>query len=283
MLRTQDIMSRFMFLRPFRVALLVLLASFFLVNVLAKETCPHECLNGGVCDVNSAGGLYCRCLAPTALEPAFYRGLQCEMPATMCADTVDYYCAMYSTCDEIIQGEVYKCNNCTAPWGGMFCDEMGKECGSSGLRCYNGGSCRYSSCNCPSEWRGNANCTLPTPPGQTETEENFFGKPDPELGGVPYRLALMIGFGTLLVILLVACLIVAFLRSRKPKKYIQSLEQDNVIFLQTGEDAAGLEMGHYSDEPDAVRDDGRREEHVTVIEDDSEKLSLRPPGKASDE
>ncbi|CAI5994286.1 unnamed protein product [Closterium sp. NIES-64] len=112
---------------------------------------------------NRTGDDFCDCPNPrSALEPEFFVGTECEVPAVMCADTDTFFCGNGAQCVEIVQGEQYSCEGCPLGYGGQHCESRGVQCGDSGLLCFNGGSCGHSgtSCVCPRQWSGNANCTL---------------------------------------------------------------------------------------------------------------------------
>ncbi|CAI5504499.1 unnamed protein product [Closterium sp. Naga37s-1] len=112
---------------------------------------------------NRTGDDFCDCPNPrSGLEPEFFVGTECEVPAVMCADTDTFFCGNGAQCVEIVQGEQYSCEGCPLGYGGQHCESRGVQCGDSGLLCFNGGSCGHSgtSCVCPRQWSGNANCTL---------------------------------------------------------------------------------------------------------------------------
>eukprot|EP00271_Cylindrocystis_brebissonii_P007143 TRINITY_DN2033_c0_g1_i2.p1 TRINITY_DN2033_c0_g1~~TRINITY_DN2033_c0_g1_i2.p1 ORF type:complete len:260 (-),score=33.96 TRINITY_DN2033_c0_g1_i2:874-1653(-) len=214
--------------------LFLLIFCFRLAEKVTAGTCDLQCQNGGKCTTTAKGVHFCECLLPTALAPDFFRGPLCEQPATMCADTTTFYCANYATCVEVIQGEEYKCANCTAPLGGAHCDSTGKKCaGSGGKRCYNGGLCNFASCICPKAWRGNDNCTLKTPPGIDHLDTHFYASS----ALVPVRSSVLIGIVFFLGGFVGGLLVLVSLGVKKMNRIIDTPEE------KESDPSAEIEMG----------------------------------------
>eukprot|EP00850_Spirogloea_muscicola_P015542 SM000120S25691 [mRNA] locus=s120:137675:139748:- [translate_table: standard] len=135
----------------------------------ARSSCTAHCLNGGMCRESGVHDK-CDCPAPNATHPTFFLGEHCETPATMCADTNQFFCANGGTCNEIVQGEMYTCEKCDAGFGGEHCTLMGEPCGGGAdghpsTFCFNNGTCdqELEQCVCPEDWLGSDDCSTRTP------------------------------------------------------------------------------------------------------------------------
>jgi len=99
------------------------------------------------------------------------RGKFCDEEMSMCDGTNSFWCEHGGSCEEIVQGEKYSCN-CPDGFGGEHCEHSGAPCGES--FCFHNAECLAEAgdvCQCPSEWRGSADCSLLTKP--TGSKPNF--------------------------------------------------------------------------------------------------------------
>ncbi|KAK7394738.1 hypothetical protein VNO78_15275 [Psophocarpus tetragonolobus] len=143
------------------VAVLLLLGS---LNVYSLECEDHRCKTG-LC--NSTGACICNLPDPSTIlngDRAFLGGEFCDEEVTMCDGTNSFWCEHGSTCEEIVQGEKYSCR-CPPGFAGEHCEHYGAPCGQT--FCFHNAECLAEAgdvCQCPSEWKGSADCSLPTQP-----------------------------------------------------------------------------------------------------------------------
>ncbi|KAH9732559.1 hypothetical protein KPL70_010318 [Citrus sinensis] len=83
---------------------------------------------------------------------------------TMCDGTNEFWCEHGGKCEEIVQGEMYDCK-CPAGYAGEHCEHSGTPCGQ--IFCFHEAQCLalsqvHNACDCPPDWKGSADCSLPT-------------------------------------------------------------------------------------------------------------------------
>lgn len=68
----------------------------------------------------------------------------------MCDGTNSFWCGNGGTCEEIVQGESYKCQ-CQTGHSGEHCELAGAPCGD--IFCFHGGACLVENdvCDCPTD------------------------------------------------------------------------------------------------------------------------------------
>lgn len=90
------------------------------------------------------------------------RGKFCDEEMIMCDGTNSFWCEHGATCEEIVQGENYSCK-CPHGFAGEHCEHSGVPCGQN--FCFHNAECLAEVgdvCQCPPEWKGSADCSLPT-------------------------------------------------------------------------------------------------------------------------
>lgn len=115
-----------------------------------------------------------------------YRGKFCDEEMTMCDGTNSFWCEHGATCEEIVQGEKYSCK-CPLGFAGEHCEHSGAPCGHT--FCFHNAECLAETgdvCQCPSEWKGSADCSLPTTPTGS-TLPSSFHKLQPSLDAVEMK------------------------------------------------------------------------------------------------
>lgn len=115
-----------------------------------------------------------------------YRGTFCDEEMTMCDGTNSFWCEHGATCEEIVQGEKYSCK-CPLGFAGEHCEHSGAPCGHT--FCFHNAECLAETgdvCQCPSEWKGSADCSLPTTPTGS-TLPSSFHKLQPSLDAVEMK------------------------------------------------------------------------------------------------
>ncbi|KAG2404289.1 uncharacterized protein HKW66_Vig0112110 [Vigna angularis] len=143
------------------VAVSLLLGS---LNVYSFE-CGDDSCKTGLC--NSSGACICNLPDPSTIlngNRTFLGGKFCDEEMTMCDGTNSFWCEHGGACEEIVQGEKYSCK-CPPGFGGEHCEHSGASCGQS--FCFHNAECLAEAgdvCQCPSEWRGSADCSLLTKP-----------------------------------------------------------------------------------------------------------------------
>ena len=94
------------------------------------------------------------------------RGENCNTPSHYCNGSLTFWCVdnlNNSTCNVTADGN-FTCS-CLPGFAGAQCELTGTACGD-GSYCYNNATCLGGgSCSCPSDWQGNANCSLASPEG----------------------------------------------------------------------------------------------------------------------
>lgn len=93
-----------------------------------------------------------------------HRGKFCDEEMTMCDGTNEFWCEHGGKCEEIVQGEIYDCK-CPAGYAGEHCEHSGTPCGQ--IFCFHEAQCLalsqvHNACDCPPDWKGSADCSLPT-------------------------------------------------------------------------------------------------------------------------
>ncbi|QCE12350.1 sushi, nidogen and EGF-like domain-containing protein 1 [Vigna unguiculata] len=144
----------------------VVAVSFLLesLNVYSFE-CEDDRCKTGFC--NSSGACICNLPDPSTIlngNRTFLGGKFCDEEMSMCDGTNSFWCEHGGSCEEIVQGEKYSCN-CPDGFGGEHCEHSGAPCGES--FCFHNAECLAEAgdvCQCPSEWRGSADCSLLTKP-----------------------------------------------------------------------------------------------------------------------
>ncbi|XP_027351376.1 delta-like protein C [Abrus precatorius] len=141
------------------VAVSLLLGS---LHVYSLE-CEDDRCKTGLCNSNGA----CICNLPnssTILEGdrSFLGGKFCDEEMIMCDGTNSFWCENGANCEEIVQGEKYYCK-CRRGFAGEHCEQSGAPCGQT--FCFHNAECLAEAgdvCQCPLEWKGSADCSLPT-------------------------------------------------------------------------------------------------------------------------
>ncbi|KAL2606881.1 hypothetical protein AAZV13_09G212700 [Glycine max] len=116
---------------------------------------------------NSTGACTCNLPDPSTIlngDRTFLGGTFCDEEMTMCDGTNSFWCEHGATCEEIVQGEKYSCK-CPPGFAGEHCEHSGASCGQT--FCFHNAECLAEAgdvCQCPSEWKGSADCSLPTTP-----------------------------------------------------------------------------------------------------------------------
>lgn len=138
-----------------------------LILVLAVQTsyaleCRGTRCRTEECDEN--GECICKLPDPSTIldgDRLYLGGKLCDEEQVMCDGTNSFWCEHGGRCNEIIQGENYTCD-CPPGFIGEHCEHSGAPCGN--MFCFHQGECMKedSLCDCPSNWRGSANCSLPT-------------------------------------------------------------------------------------------------------------------------
>ncbi|TKY65416.1 Sushi, nidogen and EGF domain-containing protein 1 [Spatholobus suberectus] len=172
------------------VAVSLLLGS---LNVYSLE-CEDDRCKTGLC--NSTGACICNLPDPSTIlngDRAFLGGKFCDEEMTMCDGTNSFWCEHGATCEEIVQGEKYSCK-CPLGFAGEHCEHSGAPCGQ--IFCFHNAECLAEAgdvCQCPSEWKGSADCSLPTKP--TGSLPTSFLKSQPSLDACR-RLLVVLAFSS---------------------------------------------------------------------------------------
>ncbi|XP_043716376.1 protein crumbs homolog 1-like [Telopea speciosissima] len=142
---------------------LLLLVSF---NASALPCADNRCKTGNCSDT---GACFCNLPDPSTIlegDRSFLGGRFCNEEQIMCDGTNSSWCEHGATCDEIVHGENYTCK-CLPGYSGIHCEHVGAPCGR--LFCFHEAECLVEDdvCECPPDWRGSVDCSLPT---RTDTE-----------------------------------------------------------------------------------------------------------------
>ncbi|KAH1155855.1 hypothetical protein GYH30_050907 [Glycine max] len=135
-----------------------------LLSVYSLE-CDDDRCKTGLC--NNTGACICNLPDPSTIlngDRTFFGGKFCDEEMTMCDGTNSFWCEHGATCEEIVQGEKYSCK-CPLGFAGEHCEHSGAPCGHT--FCFHNAECLAETgdvCQCPSEWKGSADCSLPTTP-----------------------------------------------------------------------------------------------------------------------
>ncbi|XP_015389682.2 uncharacterized protein LOC107178699 [Citrus sinensis] len=146
------------------IAVIVLLGSFML-SVKSDLPCDDSRCKTGSC--NSTGACICNIPDPSTIldgDRPFLGGKFCDEEMTMCDGTNEFWCEHGGKCEEIVQGEMYDCK-CPAGYAGEHCEHSGTPCGQ--IFCFHEAQCLalsqvHNACDCPPDWKGSADCSLPT-------------------------------------------------------------------------------------------------------------------------
>ncbi|EEF50562.1 delta-like protein 4 isoform X2 [Ricinus communis] len=158
------------------------------VDIVQPLPCEDNTKCGtGSCDIT--GSCICNLPNPSTIldgDRPFLGGKHCDEEMIMCDGTNSFWCEHGGKCVEIVQGENYTCK-CLPGFIGDHCEHSGKACGR--IHCFHEAKCLVEDeiCECPSDWKGNADCSLPTitqtesPANSTTTGiarpgENFFSR-----------------------------------------------------------------------------------------------------------
>ncbi|KAK9202295.1 hypothetical protein WN944_017505 [Citrus x changshan-huyou] len=155
------------------IAVIVLLGSFML-SVKSDLPCDDSRCKTGSC--NSTGACICNIPDPSTIldgDRPFLGGKFCDEEMTMCDGTNEFWCEHGGKCEEIVQGEIYDCK-CPAGYAGEHCEHSGTPCGQ--IFCFHEAQCLalsqvHNACDCPPDWKGSADCSLPTL-SQTDSSVN---------------------------------------------------------------------------------------------------------------
>ncbi|CAL5331679.1 unnamed protein product [Camellia sinensis] len=156
------------------VILSLFLGSTNIVKAAAALPCNDYRCKTGSC--NSTGHCICNLPDPSTIldgDRPFQGGRFCDEEMTMCDGTNSFWCGNGGTCEEIVQGESYKCQ-CQTGHSGEHCELTGAPCGD--IFCFHGGACLVENdvCECPTDWKGSINCSLLTTT-QTDSTTNSIG------------------------------------------------------------------------------------------------------------
>ncbi|KAK7295108.1 hypothetical protein RJT34_18012 [Clitoria ternatea] len=141
------------------VAISFLLGS---LSVYSLE-CEDDRCKTGLC--NSIGACICNLPDPSTIldgDRSFIGGKFCDEEMIMCDGTNSFWCEHGATCEEIVQGEKYFCK-CPPGFAGEHCEHSGAPCGQ--IFCFHNAECLVEEgdvCQCPSDWKGSVDCSLPT-------------------------------------------------------------------------------------------------------------------------
>ncbi|CAL5349200.1 unnamed protein product [Camellia sinensis] len=105
----------------------------------AALPCDDDRCKTGSC--NSTGYCICNLPDPSTIldgDRPFQGGRFCDEEMTMCDGTNSFWCGNGGTCEEIVQGENYKCQ-CQTGHSGEHCELAGAPCGD--IFCFHGGAC----------------------------------------------------------------------------------------------------------------------------------------------
>ncbi|KAI3411239.1 RING-type domain-containing protein [Psidium guajava] len=134
------------------------LGSFDVSSLRCEDT---RCRTGSC---NGNGDCICKFPDPSTIldgDRLFLGGKFCNEETVMCDGTNSFWCEHGGKCEEIVQGEEYRCQ-CPPGYTGEHCEYSGARCG--GIFCFHGAECLVegAACECPPGWRGSADCSLPT-------------------------------------------------------------------------------------------------------------------------
>ncbi|GMP43543.1 hypothetical protein CsSME_00012862 [Camellia sinensis var. sinensis] len=121
------------------VILSLFLGSTNIVQAAAALPCNDYRCKTGSC--NSTGHCICNLPDPSTIldgDRPFQGGRFCDEEMTMCDGTNSFWCGNGGTCEEIVQGESYKCQ-CQTGHSGEHCELTGAPCGD--IFCFHGGAC----------------------------------------------------------------------------------------------------------------------------------------------
>ncbi|XP_048233403.1 uncharacterized protein LOC8261912 isoform X1 [Ricinus communis] len=133
------------------------------VDIVQPLPCEDNTKCGtGSCDIT--GSCICNLPNPSTIldgDRPFLGGKHCDEEMIMCDGTNSFWCEHGGKCVEIVQGENYTCK-CLPGFIGDHCEHSGKACGR--IHCFHEAKCLVEDeiCECPSDWKGNADCSLPT-------------------------------------------------------------------------------------------------------------------------
>ncbi|XP_020532284.1 neurogenic locus notch homolog protein 1 isoform X2 [Amborella trichopoda] len=118
--------------------------------------------NTGNCDED--GSCICRIPVPSTIldgDRPFLGGQFCDEVQMMCDGTNSFWCEHGGTCVELVHGENYSCR-CLSGFVGVHCEHTGAPCGE--IFCFHHAECLVegSVCECPPDWKGSFDCSLPT-------------------------------------------------------------------------------------------------------------------------
>jgi len=139
------------------VALVFLSQAVWFTN---SQECDSECAT----HCNNDGTCVCAIYNDTIGNRPFNGGEFCNTPSHYCNGSLTFWCVDNggnSTCNTTAGGN-FTCS-CLPGFAGSQCELTGTACGD-GSYCYNNATCLGGgSCSCPSDWQGNANCSLASP------------------------------------------------------------------------------------------------------------------------
>ncbi|XP_058106741.1 uncharacterized protein LOC131250137 [Magnolia sinica] len=160
---------------------LLLLFLFFLFPSNASSLpCDDKRCKTDSCD--DTGACICSLPDPSTIfdgERPFLGGKFCDEEQIMCDGTNSFWCEHGSRCNEIVHGENYTCN-CLPGYTGEHCQYIGAPCGK--IFCFHQAECLVEGdvCECPPDWKGSVDCSLPTRADTTTTNSTSGGLPQVE-------------------------------------------------------------------------------------------------------
>ncbi|KAJ4954428.1 hypothetical protein NE237_011211 [Protea cynaroides] len=148
--------------REFKLGDLFLLSLLLLLSYASALSCDDNRCKTGNC--NSTGACICNLPDPSTIldgDRPFFGGRFCNEEKIMCDGTNSFWCEHGAPCEEIVHGEDYTCK-CLPGYTGVHCEHSGAPCGR--LFCFHEAECLVEDdvCECPPDWRGSVDCSLPT-------------------------------------------------------------------------------------------------------------------------
>ncbi|KAJ0054470.1 hypothetical protein Pint_00465 [Pistacia integerrima] len=163
-------------------ALIVIYLLLGSLNVNSLPCDDRRCKTGSC---NSSGDCVCNLPDPSTIlegDRSFLGGEFCDEEMTMCDGTNSFWCEHGGSCKEIVQGEKYECK-CVPGYTGEHCEHRGVPCGQ--IFCFHLAECLVEgeACNCPPDWKGSADCSVPTKPLTDSSRDSTTAK-FPQVGSI---------------------------------------------------------------------------------------------------